>query len=149
MVHHILLTTIHKIWVMLFILLFCCKLIWRGITHDLSKYSTLECKIFSKYLHRSRGLDYGSKEYDDITNTLLAPALKNHYKKNRHHIQFHPNGIHDFTLVDLVEFFCDNLAACKRQPSGNIDKSIDISEKRFAIDHQIAEILHNEVKSFK
>lgn len=131
-------------WVLVFILSFCAKLIWRGITHDLSKYFGIEAKILSEHLNKSKGLEFGSPEYEEVTK-LLAPALEEHYKKNRHHVQYHKNGIHDFTLVDLVEFFCDNCAACKRQKTGNIDKSIEICERKFGIDHQIAEILHNQV----
>lgn len=144
MLKHYIATTIHKAWVFYFILGFCFKLLRRAITHDLSKYYGLESKLLSQYSNISKDLEYGSLEYEEVTK-LLAPALEIHYKKNRHHIQHHKNGIHDFTLVDLVELFCDNCAAVKRQKTGNIDKSIDICERKFNIDHQIAEILHNQV----
>lgn len=145
MIKHFFRTTVHKGWVFFYLIRICSKLIWRGLTHDLSKYHGIEAKLMSEHLNKSEGLTFGTPEYEEVSK-LLAPALESHYKNNRHHIQHHRNGIHDFTLVDLIEFYCDNLAACKRQADGNIDKSIDIAEKRFTIDHQIAEVLHNQVR---
>jgi len=52
------------------------------------------------------------------------------------------------TLPEILEMFCDWVAATERmKDGGNIHESIDINAKRFNIDHQIVNIFHNTAKS--
>ena len=60
-----------------------------------------------------------------------------------HHPQFHPNGVSDMTLMDVVEMFCDWKAAVERTKDGNFDKSLEINEKRFNIAPQLINIFKN------
>lgn len=76
-----------------------------------------------------------------------------------HHMNLHFEGyklaeykrskLSNMTLLDLVEMFCDWLAATKRHNDGNILKSIDINQKRFGYTKELHNILVNTVDLFE
>jgi hypothetical protein len=145
---HYLATLLHKGWIMYFILKFCFFLTWRGIIHDWSKFTNKEAFIFAKHLHKLKTATFGTEKYDKLLEEV-KPAILHHYSKERHHPEHWKNGVHDMNLLDLVEMLLDWRASCKRHCDGDINKSIDINEKRFKMDHEIAEILHNQIKNDK
>ncbi len=126
---------------------FICELECRGIDHDGSKLEKLEVGVFAEYVPKLMNCTYGSEEYNQFLGEM-RPALDHHYANNRHHPEFWENGVNDMTLEDLVEMFCDWMAATKRHKDGNIIRSIEINSGRFAIDSQLKGIFLNTIKRF-
>lgn len=126
---------------------FLCELECCGIDHDGSKLEKIEAEVFAEYVPKLRECTYGSEEYNRFLGEM-RPVLDHHYANNRHHPEFFENGINGMTLVDLIEMFCDWLAATKRHRDGNIVRSIEINSGRFAIDSQLKEIFLNTVKRY-
>lgn len=119
----------------------------RAIKHDDSKERSPEVEVFDVETPKLKQLVYGSQEYKDSL-ARLGPALEHHYKANRHHPEHFDNGVDGMTLVDLVEMFCDWMAASKRTKNGNPMKSVEVSVERFKIDPQLASILANTVAAY-
>lgn len=71
---------------------FGLKLIQRGRMHDLSKFDEFEFENL----------------FDD--SIKFKEALELHRKLNRHHPEFHENGIHGMDDLDVAEMVCDCLA---------------------------------------
>lgn len=125
--------------------LFVRKLLDRADTHDKSKIESPEVKVFSEYTKKLKDVTYGTEEYNRFL-AEMKPALDHHYAKNRHHPEFHKDGINDMNLIDLIEMIADWKSASERHNDGNILISIDKNKKRFNIDAQLASILVNTVK---
>lgn len=123
-------TTIHKGWVAWYIVKFCAKLLYRAMTHDLSKYSNVEAIPFAEVIHENKGNTYGSQAYEACL-ARLSPCLQHHYLLNSHHPQHYPNGFADMTILDRVEMCADWLASVRRHKDGCITQSIKINQKRF------------------
>ncbi len=121
------------------------QLLIRARKHDLSKLEPPEKAAFDEFTPKIRSLTYGSPEYE-AARAGMREALTHHYAHNRHHPEHFPNGIRGMNLVDLVEMFCDWVAAVSRHDDGNIFKSIEINQKRFGYGDEVAEILSNTAK---
>ena len=119
---------------------------WRAVVHDNSKFTINEAPIFGKVFFRLRSCTFGSDEYQELLDAV-EPALKYHYRKNRHHPQFYKDGVAGMNLIDLVEMFYDGKAATKKHADGDIRRSIvyNCSEKRFDFDAQLANIYWNSI----
>jgi hypothetical protein len=120
----------------------------RGKLHDQSKLQDPEKAIFDKVTPALKELTYGSDEYKQQLEEMKE-ALDNHYANNRHHPEFHENGIKGMNLVDLVEMFVDWRAATERHADGNIRESIEKNQERFGYSDDIKEILLNSVEMFE
>jgi hypothetical protein len=114
----------------------------RGILHDASKLVEPEATAFAASSDRLGRLTYGTPAYHDALHDLGA-ALTHHYAHNRHHPEYHHDGVNDMTLVDLIEMLCDWKAAAERQGNGDILASLRINEHRFGISPQLAGVLEN------
>lgn len=112
----------------------------RGWKHDLSKYRWVESSLLAQVIFKLKGTTYGSKEYNDFLK-FLKPMTELHYKKNRHHPEYHKNGIVDMTIIDKLEMIADWQAATQRHGNGDIFKSIEINQKRFGYDDKTKEWL--------
>jgi len=125
---------------------FCNKLLERAKNHDKSKMEKPELEWFDKYTPLLKILEYGTPEYKSSLEAL-QPALKHHYKHNRHHPEHWETDGNDpiigMNLIDVIEMFCDWYAASKRTKNGDFRKSIDISCKRFKIGKQLHQIFIN------
>lgn len=121
------------------------RLMVRGIGHDKSKFWHDEWPAFLKHTKNLSGLTYGSDEYK-ATLIEMRPALENHYRLNRHHPEYHPNGIREMTLLDLLEMLCDWIAATKRHKDGDISKSIEFNQNRFGYSDELKQILLSTVR---
>lgn len=121
------------------------ELLKRGELHDQTKLDSPEVELFTEYTDKLSTVTYGSDEYNQ-TLEKLKPALEHHYANNRHHAEFHKNGINDMNLIDLMEMLMDWKAASERHSNGNIRKSIEINAGRFRIDNQLQKILENTIK---
>lgn len=121
---------------------FSMKLLMRGETHDRSKLSGAELEAFVEYTPKLKGSTYGSEEYNGFLKGMRV-ALDNHYACNRHHPEHFADGVRGMNLVDLVEMYCDWAAATLRHDDGNLMRSIDVGEKRFMMDPQLAQVFRN------
>lgn len=117
----------------------------RSARHDQSKLNPPELEIFEIYTEKLKDTTYGSDEYNQFLKQM-EPALGHHYACNRHHPEHFANGVKDMNLFDIIEMFCDWLAATKRHADGNIFKSIQINKKRFGYGDILEAILTNTAK---
>ena len=126
---------------------FACELECRGIGHDRSKLEHPEVQVFAQYISKLEDSTYGSKEYDQFLGEMRQ-ALSHHHARNSHHPEHFDQGVDDMTLVDLVEMFCDWVAATKRHKDGDIFNSIEINTKRFGISDQLQKIFLNTIREY-
>lgn len=117
----------------------------RMLSHDRTKLESPEVQYFREFTPMLKTLTYGSPEYKECLLSM-KPALDHHYGNNRHHPEFHKNGINDMTLIDLIEMLCDWYASSKRHYNGNIRLSIEKNRERFNISDQLIRIFENTVK---
>lgn len=118
------------------------ELLNRSICHDQSKLQPPEVAIFEEYTPRLRGVSYGSDEYKAMMKEMEV-AIDHHNSVNRHHPEHFENGIEGMTLIDLIEMLCDWKAATMRHDDGDLFKSINLNSNRFAISHQLEQIMIN------
>ncbi len=103
---------IHKWWVFYY----CCKvgLIWRGIVHDLSKFSPKEFIPNIKYA--KPGISPVELQLKEIG---YAPSWIHHFHRNTHHYPYWCWNFDEGTysirmpLDDAIELICDMMAANK------------------------------------
>jgi hypothetical protein len=107
---------------------------WRAITHDMSKFSIIETKHFVETIHQLHDVKYGDQKYYKVLGEAKQ-AINHHYKINRHHPEFHKQGIRGMSFIDLVEMICDWKAATRKHKDGDINSSIDINAERFGYDN--------------
>jgi hypothetical protein len=125
-----------------------CDLHRRGREHDSSKLEPPEKAIFDVYGPKLRGLTYSADPDSEYQQCLrqMDEALEHHYKHNDHHPEHFENGIRDMNLIQLVEMFCDWVAATKRHDDGDIRRSIYENADRFGYGDELRQILLNTVK---
>lgn len=114
----------------------------RADLHDLSKLLPPEKEAFDRLTPRLKDLEYGSDEYHQSLSELKV-ALEHHYKHNSHHPQHYEDGLYGFDLFDLVEMFCDWMAATARTKDGTMEKSLEINRVRFGMSEQLVAIFKN------
>ena len=120
------------------------ELMRRQFTHDQSKLVAPEVKTFTEFTPKLKDSTYGSDEYKGFLRDM-KPALDHHYAHNRHHPEFFEDGIEGMNLFDLLEMFVDWAAACQRHADGDINRSIEINQKRFNLSPQLVKIFKNTV----
>lgn len=116
----------------------------RAMEHDQSKLEEPELTGFATMTAQLKDIEYMSPEYKAAMDAA-KPTIEHHYKNNRHHPEYHPNGIRDMNLVDLMEMLCDWKAAGERHKNGDIIKSIELNQKRFGYSDEIKQLLLNTV----
>lgn len=126
---------------------FTTELLHRADVHDNSKLEEPELSGFALNTEKLGKVEYGSVEYKEMLKDL-QPTIDHHYSRNRHHPEFHKDGINDMNLVDLIEMLSDWRAATERLRNGNIRKSIDVNAERYGLSPQLRRILENTVKDF-
>lgn len=115
----------------------------RARQHDYTKLQRPEKPYFDKFTPKLKEMTFGSNEYKKCLKQLQV-ALNHHYKNNSHHPQYYKNGISGMNLIDIIEMFCDWLAATKRmKDKGDIKKSIKINKKRFKYSDDLENIFNN------
>jgi len=123
------------------------ELLIRSVEHDKSKLESPELELFTEYTPKLAECTYGSDEYKEYLKGLKV-ALDHHYANNSHHPEHFPNGVRGMNLIDLVEMFCDWKAATMRHNDGDLNRSIDINQKRFNISDDLTQIFKNTVSLF-
>ncbi|SDQ54523.1 DUF5662 family protein [Carnobacterium viridans] len=116
----------------------------RAKVHDDSKLKSPELETFVKFTPKLAGSTYGSEEYKKNLEGMQV-ALKHHYEVNSHHPEHYENGIKGMDLLDVIEMFCDWKAATERHEDGDINKSIEINQKRFKYSDDLKNIFKNTV----
>lgn len=93
---------------------FKCGLIWRGLVHDLSKYSPAEFWPGAKYYQGNRSPQSREREIFGYSAAWL-----HHKGRNKHHFEYWTDfGDGKRVFVDMppeyfAEMVCDRVAACK------------------------------------
>ena len=121
------------------------QLLGRANRHDASKTMLPEVEGFAKHTKNLSKLTYGSDKYKAELEAM-KPTLDHHYKHNRHHPEYHSEGIDGMNLIDVIEMICDWRAAVARHTDGDIQKSLEINKERFGISDQLMKILENTVR---
>jgi hypothetical protein len=136
------------------------NLLQRAEEHDQSKLVSPEVEAFDVATPKLQHLEYGSDEYKQSLKDL-GPALDHHLSHNRHHPEFHDQGISGMTLLDLIEMLCDWKAASERMrkptpsPEGqapvpkydsDFERSIDLNQQRFGYTDELCSILKNTAR---
>lgn len=121
------------------------NLIDRYLIHDDSKLSKEEKDIFDEYTPKLKNSTYGSEEYKSFLKNMKV-ALDHHYKNNRHHPEYHEEGIKDMSLLDLLEMIIDWKSATLRHSDGDILKSIEINQDRFGYSDELKRIFINTIE---
>ena len=114
----------------------------RSKNHDASKFLSPEKAIFDVYTPKLKEMVFGSDEYKEAL-AGMGEGLKHHYANNRHHPEHFERGINGMTLPDLVEMYCDWLAAAEAK---HTPMNMDYLCKRFGIGEQLAQIILNTLK---
>jgi len=123
----------------------CSELSKRASEHDASKFGKAEASSFAEITPKLKSTVYGSDEYKANLKSI-QPAIDHHYSVNRHHPEHFENGIQGMNLVDITEMICDWCAASARGMGGDIEKSIEINQKRFGFSDDLKQIFMNTVK---
>lgn len=122
-------------------------LLQRAVSHDWTKTHSPEVEIFDEFTPKLKEMEYGTQEYKDCL-VAMGDGLKHHYSHNRHHPEFHDDGINGMTLVDLMEMLADWKAATERMKNGDLAKSLEIQKERFGISDQLMGILTNTAQQY-
>jgi hypothetical protein len=133
----------HKQWVAENMQIAANDLFQRAAVHDNSKFSPEEFELYDQLFPELQKYAYGSPELKAVYKQL-GPALNHHLKVNRHHPEYHENGINEMNLIDVLEMVCDWMAASKRSKTG-IDHGLEINKERYGISDQLFEIIKNTV----
>lgn len=121
---------------------------FRSLVHDKSKLESPEKEVLDEVTPRLRGLTFGTPEYYAQMEEMQV-FLDHHYKHNSHHPQHYENGIDGMSLFDLVEMFCDWMAAVERHADGDIVKSIHHNAERFEMTDQLKGIFLNTLREMR
>lgn len=119
----------------------------RAFLHDGSKLEEPERAVFDEYTPLLRESTYGSDEYKAFL-IGMGEGLKHHYAANDHHPEHFADGIHEMTLVQMVEMLCDWKAATMRHADGDLERSIRQNAERFEYGDEIRELLLNTAQAF-
>jgi len=123
------------------------RLVKRAAVHDASKLQSPEAPIFAEVTPELEEVTYGSEAYEALLDEL-DEALEHHYAENSHHPEHYDDGVAGMDLLDVVEMFCDWLAATERHDDGDIFDSIEHNEDRFDLYPQLAQIFRNTAERF-
>jgi hypothetical protein len=101
----------------------------RARNHDLTKLESPEAEIFGEHTPELAKTEYGSEEYKKLLEKV-KPALDNHYKKNRHHVEFHESneewkdviGYEGYYMVSNMGNVKSTDREVPREKMGNIKK---------------------------
>jgi len=122
-----------------------CEIMQREADHDASKMLSPEVETFDIYTEKLKDCTYGSDEYKQYL-AEMKPALDHHYEHNRHHPEWHSQGIDGMNLIDIMEMLADWKAAGERHANGSIARSLEVNKERFGLSDQLVKILANTVE---
>ena len=103
----------------------------RGLAHDLSKLALDEFGGFVEVNRIAREHHYGSEEYKASLEGCGVIPL--HFSRNPHHPEYHEDGIHSMSLIDIIEMVADWKAACETYGNTNLKDALSIQVERFGL----------------
>ncbi len=134
----------------------CCKvgIPFRGLLHDLSKYSYEEFSESVKYYKKSKG------KYSPIVECKkdigYSRAWLHHKGRNKHHYEYwydyaSPNKTPIIPFKYMLEMICDRIAASKTYNKGNYKKSDPLDyfykeEKMMVLNDKLKDYLEDVFK---
>lgn len=140
-------TTQHIELVRAFIERATTQLTMRAAVHDASKFFEPERSIFRDNTANRDASPFGTDAYR-LHLLRVKPALDHHYANNRHHPEYHANGVRDMTLIDLLEMVCDWMSASMKTLDGDVaavHRAIRSNQERFGYSDDVAQLLHQTV----
>jgi hypothetical protein len=147
----------------------------RKLNHDKSKLEEPEKSIFDIYTSKLKGTTYNSKEYKQYLKEMKPALDHHYANNRHHPEYFsriyictncrtkyihlptecetcchtesfeRVNDVSEMNLIDIIEMICDWKAATLRHDDGDINKSIEINQKRFNYSDDIKQIFQNTV----
>ena len=127
---------------------FCHELKVRGIKHDRSKLQEPEFSIFVSTREQFKKANYGTPEYAAVAE-IASSAVDHHYKNNRHHTKYHPDGVYSMNLIDIIELICDWKVASRRSPDKTFEDSLEECFKRYNIVGQLKKVVLNTLRDLE
>lgn len=115
--------------------------------HDNSKFESPEREGYDKYIPMLKEAKYGSAEYNKIRKDMMDDCLSHHYEVNRHHPEHFENGILEFTIVDLFEYFVDTYAASLKSDTPYAE-GVKINADKHKLPKELVEIFKNTVDEY-
>lgn len=102
-----------------------------ALGHDLSKLGLDEFGGFVAVNRTAREHPYSSEEYKASLKGNAVIDL--HFSRNRHHPEFHENGVADMGLLDIIEMVCDWKAASETYGMTSFQDAMQTQVKRFGL----------------
>ena len=99
----------------------------RALEHDLSKFSKGEFSGFVEVNRIAKEHPYPSPSLKDNKTIAL------HFSRNRHHPEYHTNGIADMSLLDIVEMAIDWKAASETYGNNDLKAVLAKQQERFTM----------------
>lgn len=124
-----------------------CDLEERARTHDMSKTQSPEKEGYDKYIPLLRTAKYGTEAYNKIREDMRKDCLDHHYEVNRHHPEHFENGIRDFTIVDLFEYFVDCYSSSLLSDTP-FEEGVKINAKKHNLPPELVQIFINTVREY-
>lgn len=115
--------------------------------HDNSKLEYPEKQGYDEFIPKLKDTPYGTPEYNKVRQDMMDHCLRHHYDVNRHHPEHFQGGIKDFTIVDLVEYFCDTYAASLKSDTPYAE-GLKINAKKHNLPDVLVEIFSNTVEEY-
>lgn len=139
----------HKYWVFYY----CCKagIPWRGIKHDISKFSPTEFWESVRYYQGNRSPIDACKEDKGVSKAWL-----HHKGRNTHHYEYHQDNFDkggkplQMPYKDVVEMLCDYLGASKaytRKKKLTVEEWLE-EEQSWWLNHKQKTLMHPKTEKF-
>ena len=145
----------HSQGVGLLLMKVCKELMVRSITHDASKVLEedldrhIEAAQKKQELIEKHGMTHGD-DMDRKFKEEYKDLVEEHVRRNRHHVEYHTNGILDMDLMDVLEMLLDWCqSAADNGDDVEENNSIGINAKKYGIDPQLTCILRNTVRNLR
>ncbi len=106
------------------------QLLDRADGHDLSKLAPDELGGMIEIDAIAGRYGLNSPEY---MAALSGEAIQLHQSRHSHHPEYHPNGIEDMDIFDLIEMVCDWKAANQLRGHPEWGKSVDMMAERLSL----------------
>ena len=116
----------------------------RGLHHDDSKLKSPELEVYAEYVPKLKQVEYNSDEYKEYLKQMKV-ALDSHYSNNRHHPEYHNNGIKDMSLIDILEMLVDWKASIERGGNKISIDSLNTNQERFGYSDELKQIMMNTI----
>ena len=110
----------------------CAELERMGDLHDLSKLDEEAFDAFCSTREDFKRANYGDELYKKCTERI-KPAVKRHYKLNRHHTDYHENGFSDMDLIDILEMLAGWKGASRRSPDLSFEDSLPKAFEKYKV----------------